>query len=81
MSILLTIVIGFVAGLIARFLLPGKDPLGFIMTTVIGVAGAVVASFGGQMLGWYQQGQTAGFVASVLGAIAVLVVLRFLRRE
>ena len=81
MSILITIVIGFVAGLIARFLLPGKDPLGFIMTTVIGVAGAVVASFGGQMLGWYQQGQTAGFVASVLGAIAVLVVLRFLRRE
>ncbi len=81
MSILLTIVIGFVVGLIARFLLPGKDPVGIILTTVIGVAGAIFASFGGQMLGWYQQGQTAGFIASVLGAIALLAVLRFLRRE
>ncbi len=81
MSIIVTVLIGFVVGLIARFLLPGKDPLGIVMTTVIGVGGAVVASFGGQMLGWYQQGQTAGFIASVFGAIAVLAVLRFLRRE
>lgn len=81
MNIILTILIGFVAGLIARFLLPGRDPLGVVMTTVIGVVGAIVASFGGQMLGWYQQGQPAGFVASVLGAIAVLAVLRFLRRD
>ena len=81
MSIILTILIGFVAGLIARFLLPGRDPLGVVMTTVIGVVGAIVASYGGQMLGWYQQGQPAGFVASVLGAIAVLAVLRFLRRD
>jgi len=81
MGILLTIVIGFIIGLIARFFLPGRDPLGFVLTTVIGVAGAIVASFGGQMLGWYQQGQTAGFIASVFGAVAVLAVLRFLRRE
>ncbi len=81
MSIILTILIGFVGGLIARFLLPGRDPLGVVMTTVIGVVGAIVASFGGQMLGWYQQGQPAGFVASVFGAIAVLAVLRFLRRD
>jgi len=81
MSIIFTILIGFVVGLIARFLLPGRDPLGIVMTTVIGVVGAVVAGFGGQMLGWYQQGQPAGFVASVLGAIAVLAILRFLRRD
>lgn len=81
MTIIVTILIGFVVGLIARFVLPGRDPLGIVMTTVIGVVGAIVASFGGQMLGWYQQGQPAGFVASVLGAIAVLAILRFLRRD
>ena len=81
MSIIYTIVIGFVVGLIARFLLPGKDALGLIMTTVVGVVGAILASFGGQALGLYAQGQPAGFVASVVGAIVLLLILRKVRNN
>jgi uncharacterized membrane protein YeaQ/YmgE (transglycosylase-associated protein family) len=81
MSIIVTILIGFVVGLIARFLLPGKDALGIIMTTVVGVVGAILASIGGQALGLYAQGQPAGFLASVVGAVVLLLILRNIRNR
>jgi uncharacterized membrane protein YeaQ/YmgE (transglycosylase-associated protein family) len=74
MGILWTILIGFVAGLIARALMPGPNPMGFILTAVLGIVGAVVANFLGRTLGWYGEGQGAGLVASVVGALIVLFV-------
>ena len=74
MSILWTLLIGFVVGLVARFLKPGRQKLGFILTTVLGIVGAFVGSFIGQTLGLYQPGQAAGFIMSVIGAIIVLAV-------
>ena len=75
MSILWTIVIGFVAGVVAKFLMPGKnEPSGFILTTILGIVGAFVATFLGQALGFYQPGEGARFVGAVIGAIVVLFV-------
>ena len=75
MSILWTIIIGFVAGVIAEFLMPGKnEPSGFILTTILGIVGAFVASFLGQALGFYRPGEGAGFIGAVVGAIVVLFV-------
>jgi uncharacterized membrane protein YeaQ/YmgE (transglycosylase-associated protein family) len=73
MSLLWTLLIGFFVGLVARFLKPGPQKLGFILTTVLGIVGAFVGSFIGQTLGLYQPGQAAGFLMSVIGAIIVLV--------
>lgn len=80
MWIIGVIVIGFVVGLIARFVLPGKDSLGIIVTTVVGIAGAFLAQFVGQAAGLYGYGQPAGFIASVIGAIVLLLLLRIARR-
>jgi uncharacterized membrane protein YeaQ/YmgE (transglycosylase-associated protein family) len=76
MHILWTIIIGFVAGVIARFFHPGNkfEPTGFILTTVLGIVGAVVATYLGQALGWYHEGEGAGFIGAIVGAIIVLVV-------
>ncbi len=75
MSILWTIIIGFVAGVIAKFLMPGNnEPSGFILTTILGIVGAFVASYLGQALGWYGPGQGAGLIGAVVGAIIVLFV-------
>ncbi|CAN5379222.1 GlsB/YeaQ/YmgE family stress response membrane protein [soil metagenome] len=74
MGIIWTIVIGFVVGLIARAIKPGKDAAGFIVTIVIGIVGSFVAAFLGRALGIYQEGEPAGFIASVIGAIIVLVI-------
>lgn len=75
MGILWTILIGFVAGLIAKFIVPGnREPSGFILTTVLGIVGAFVATFLGQALGWYQAGEGAGLIGAVVGAIIVLVI-------
>ena len=74
MSIIGTIVIGFIVGLIARAVKPGDDKLGLIMTAVLGIAGSFVASYGGQALGLYKQGDVAGWIASVVGAVILLVV-------
>ena len=75
MHILWIIIIGFVAGLIARFLAPGpNNPAGFILTTVLGIVGAFVATFIGQAVGWYGPDQGAGLIASVVGAVVVLFV-------
>lgn len=80
MWIIGVIVIGFVVGLIARFVLPGEDSLGMIVTTVVGIAGAFLAQFVGQAAGLYGYGQPAGFIASVIGAIVLLLLLRIARR-
>ena len=76
MSIIGILVIGLVAGLLARFLLPGRDPMGFILTMVLGVAGAFLASWAGQALGWYREGEPAGFIGAVVGAIIILLIWR-----
>ena len=74
MSILWTIIIGFVAGVIAKFIMPGdNEPTGFVLTAILGIVGAFVATFLGQALGWYSPGQGAGLVGAVVGAIIVLV--------
>ena len=75
MSILWTIIIGFIAGVIAKFLMPGKnEPSGFILTTILGIVGALVATYLGQALGWYSEGEGAGLIGAVVGAIIVLLV-------
>jgi uncharacterized membrane protein YeaQ/YmgE (transglycosylase-associated protein family) len=82
MGILWTILIGFVAGLIAKFIVPGnREPSGFILTAVLGVVGAFVATFLGQALGWYQPGEGAGLIGAVVGAIIVLLVWGALSRR
>ena len=75
MGILWTILIGFVAGVIAKFIMPGdNEPTGFILTAILGIVGAFVATFLGQALGWYQPGEGAGLIGAVVGAVVVLVV-------
>jgi uncharacterized membrane protein YeaQ/YmgE (transglycosylase-associated protein family) len=74
MSIIWTIIIGFVAGVIARFFHPGNkyEPTGFIWTTVLGIVGAFAATYLGQAIGWYKAGENAGFIGAIVGAIIVL---------
>jgi uncharacterized membrane protein YeaQ/YmgE (transglycosylase-associated protein family) len=75
MSILWTIIIGFIAGVIAKFIMPGdNEPAGFILTAILGIVGAFVATFLGQALGWYRPGEGAGLIGAVVGAIIVLLV-------
>ena len=75
MGIIWTILIGFVAGVIAKFIMPGSnEPSGFILTTILGVVGAFVASYLGQALGWYQPGEGAGLIGAIVGAIIVLFI-------
>jgi uncharacterized membrane protein YeaQ/YmgE (transglycosylase-associated protein family) len=75
MSILWTIIIGFIAGVVAKFIMPGdNEPAGFILTTILGIVGAFVATFLGQALGWYRPGEGAGLIGAVVGAVIVLLV-------
>ena len=75
MGILWTIIIGFIAGVIAKIIMPGdNEPTGFILTTILGIVGAFVATFLGQALGWYRAGEGAGLIGAVVGAIIVLIV-------
>lgn len=76
MGILWAILIGFIVGLVAKFLMPGRDPAGFIITVIIGVVGSVIATYLGRFLGFYQVGESAGFIAAVLGAIILLFIYR-----
>lgn len=80
MSIVITLVIGLIVGLLARFLTPGSNPRGIIVTIVIGIVGAVIATYGGQALNLYQPGEPAGFFGSVIGAVVLLVILRLIQR-
>lgn len=75
-----TLIIGFLAGLIARFLKPGDDGMGIIMTSLLGIAGAFAATYGGQALGLYASGQSAGFIGAVVGAIVLLVIVGVARK-
>lgn len=79
MSILGTILVGFIVGLIARALKPGNDRMGLILTTLLGIAGSFVAQYGGAALGLYRPGEPAGWVASVIGAMALLVIFSLFR--
>jgi uncharacterized membrane protein YeaQ/YmgE (transglycosylase-associated protein family) len=76
MSILWTIIIGFVVGVIAKLIMPGDkyEPKGFILTTILGIVGAFVATYLGQSVGWYKPGESAGFIGGVVGAVVVLFV-------
>ena len=78
MSIIGAIIIGLLAGLVAKFLMPGRDPGGFIITIVLGIVGAFVATWLGQTIGWYEEGEAAGFIGAVVGAIIVLAVYRLI---
>ena len=75
MGILWTIIIGFIAGVIAKFIMPGdNEPTGFILTAILGIVGAFVATFLGQALGWYRSGEGAGLIGAVVGAVIVLLI-------
>jgi uncharacterized membrane protein YeaQ/YmgE (transglycosylase-associated protein family) len=78
MGVIWTIIIGFVAGVIAKFIMPGdNEPSGFILTTILGIVGAFVATYLGQALGWYRPGEGAGLVGAIVGAIIVLLIYGF----
>ena len=81
MSILGTLFIGLIVGFIARAIKPGDDKLGWIMTAILGVAGSFLAGYAGKAFGFYQQGQVAGFVASVVGAIVLLIVYALVKSK
>jgi uncharacterized membrane protein YeaQ/YmgE (transglycosylase-associated protein family) len=75
MGIIWTIIIGFIAGVIAKFIMPGKnEPSGFVLTTILGIVGAVVASYLGRALGWYAPGEGAGLIGAIVGAVVILFV-------
>jgi uncharacterized membrane protein YeaQ/YmgE (transglycosylase-associated protein family) len=78
-AILGTLVIGLIVGVIAKLLMPGRDPGGCLITILLGIAGAFVAGFLRRAIGWYEPGQPAGFIASVIGAMLVLLVYRLIR--
>ncbi len=81
MHIIWTIIIGFLAGLVAKIVLPGKDSGGFIVTTVTGICGALIATYLGQAIGLYEAGRTAGFIGAVVGSIILLILYRIVFKK
>jgi uncharacterized membrane protein YeaQ/YmgE (transglycosylase-associated protein family) len=81
MHILWTLVIGLVAGIIAKMIMPGRDPGGIIITMLLGIAGAFVGTWLGKILGIYGEGESAGFIASIIGAIILLAIYRMFRKK
>ena len=81
MSIIATLIIGLLAGLVAKLLMPGRDPKGFIITIVLGIGGAFLATWLGRELGWYHEGEAAGFVGAVIGSIIILAIYRLAFRR
>ena len=79
MHILWTLIIGLIVGAIAKLLMPGKDPGGFIVTIILGIAGSFLATYLGRAVGLYSDGSSAGFIASVIGAIILLIIYRMFR--
>jgi uncharacterized membrane protein YeaQ/YmgE (transglycosylase-associated protein family) len=77
-ALIWTLIIGLIIGVVAKLLMPGRDPGGCIITILIGIAGSFVASYLGQKMGWYEQGQPAGFIASVIGAMLLLLLYRLI---
>jgi uncharacterized membrane protein YeaQ/YmgE (transglycosylase-associated protein family) len=74
-------IIGLVVGALAKLIMPGKDPGGIFITMLIGIAGALLAGWLGRLVGWYQEGQSAGFIMSVIGAIILLAIYRLFKRS
>ena len=74
-------IIGLVVGALAKLIMPGKDPGGIFITMLIGIAGALLAGWIGRAVGWYQEGQSAGFIMSVIGAIILLAIYRLFKRS
>ena len=81
MHLIWTIIIGFIAGVVAKWIMPGKDPGGFIITTLLGIAGALIATYLGHLIGWYQAGQGAGFIGAIVGSIILLLIYRLIKRK
>jgi uncharacterized membrane protein YeaQ/YmgE (transglycosylase-associated protein family) len=81
MHIIWTIIVGFLVGVVAKLIHPGRESMGFIITTILGIGGSVLATFAGQTLGLYQAGSTAGFIGAVIGAIILLVIYGALRNR
>ena len=81
MGFLWTILIGLVAGIVAKLLMPGRDPGGFIITILLGIGGALLASFIGRALGLYSPDEPAGFIGAVIGAIVILIIYRLIKRR
>ena len=81
MSFIWIIIIGLVAGAIAKLIMPGKDPGGFFITIFLGVAGALLATFLGKLVGWYQPGESAGFIGAIVGSIILLIIYRLLKKN
>ena len=79
LSLLWELIIGLVVGAVAKFVMPGKDPGGIWITMIIGIAGSIIATYIGQAIGWYQAGQGAGFIMSVVGAIVLLFIYRLIK--
>ena len=80
MGIIWTIIIGLVAGIVAKFIVPGSknEPSGFVLTAILGIVGAIVASYLGKAVGWYEPGEGAGFIGAIVGAVIILVVWGFI---
>lgn len=78
MSLVWTIIIGLIVGIIAKFLMPGKDPGGFIITTLLGIGGSLIATYLGQALNLYEAGEPAGFIGAVIGAMLLLLLYRLI---
>ena len=76
-----TIIIGFLAGVVAKLITPGRDPGGFILTTLLGIVGAFVATYIGQAIGWYRADEAAGFIGAVIGAVILLAIYHLIRRR
>jgi uncharacterized membrane protein YeaQ/YmgE (transglycosylase-associated protein family) len=79
MGIISTIIVGLIVGAIARFVLPGEQKMGWILTCLLGIGGSLIAGYIGQAIGWYSVGQPAGWIASVIGAVVLLVVVQKVR--
>ena len=80
-ALLWEVLIGLVIGALAKLVMPGKDPGGILVTIIIGIAGSVGATFLGQLIGWYKQGQSAGFFMSLLGAVLILWIYRLIKSK
>jgi uncharacterized membrane protein YeaQ/YmgE (transglycosylase-associated protein family) len=78
MGVIGWIIFGLIVGIVAKFLMPGRDPGGFVVTAVLGIVGALLGGYLGRAMGWYREGEPAGFILAVIGAIVVLVLYRLL---
>ena len=81
LHLLWIIIIGLVAGAVAKLVMPGKDPGGLVITIVLGVAGSLLATFLGRLIGWYKPGETGGFIAAIIGAVILLLIYRLLKKK